>query len=131
MLDPAAVILTETLHLEDGMRAADTFLTLPRRPTAMFVASDRLAIGFMRRLCQLGVAIPDDVAVVGYDDIPHADFLQIPLTSVALPKYEMGKQAAELIFERIANERPASELRQILLPPRLVVRASCGAARIP
>jgi DNA-binding LacI/PurR family transcriptional regulator len=64
---------------------------------------------------------------VGYDDIPYAEFLEVPLTTVALPKYEMGQHAAKILFEHIQAEGAGCEMHQVMLEPRLVVRASCGA----
>jgi DNA-binding LacI/PurR family transcriptional regulator len=103
-------------------------LELPDRPTAVFVTADRLAVGFVHRLQERGLHVPGDVAVVGYDDIRYAEFLQVPLTTVALPKYEMGRQAAQVLFGRIENGGTGTgEWRGVLLEPRLIVRASCGA----
>jgi LacI family transcriptional regulator len=110
--------------IEHGMEAADRLLLLPDRPSALFVTSDRKAIGVMHRLLERGVRVPEDVAVIGYDDIPYAACAQIPLTTVAVPKRPVGEMSAELLFDRFDGLAP-SEFRQILLPPELVVRASC------
>lgn len=135
-LQEAGVALEPTwrLHsaghaLERGVAAADSFLALGERPTAVFVTSDRLAIGFVHRLRERGVQVPGEVAVVGYDDIRYSEFLEVPLTTVALPKYEMGRLAAEAVFARLRGDVAPGERRQIVLPPALVVRRSCGARR--
>ena len=120
-------ILTARSRIEDGIEAADAFLKLPDRPTAAFVTADRLAVGFVHRLRERGRRVPQDVAVVGYDDIPYAGFLEVPLTTVALPKYEMGRRAAQILFEQIQSEVTECEMHQVMLQPELVVRASCGA----
>lgn len=120
------VIRTQTVRLADAIQAAEAFLELSERPTAVFVTADRLAIGFIHRLRARGVRVPEDVAVVGYDDIRYAEFLEVPLTTVALPKYEMGKRAAEILFERVSEEGDGKPYR-VLLEPKLIVRASCGA----
>ncbi len=112
---------------EDGLHAADAFAELPVKPTAMFVTADRLAIGFVHRLRERGLQVPGDVAVVGYDDIEYNEFLEVPLTTVALPRQELGRLAAELLFGRIAAGDVGSEPHQIQLAPRLIVRASCGS----
>jgi DNA-binding LacI/PurR family transcriptional regulator len=65
--------------------------------------------------------------VVGYDDIRYSEFLEVPLTTVALPKYEMGQKATQILFERIEVREKKAALRQIFLEPKLIVRASCGA----
>jgi DNA-binding LacI/PurR family transcriptional regulator len=86
----------------------------------------------VHRLRERGVRVPDDVAVVGYDDIRFAEFLEVPLTTVSLPKYEIGRRAAEILFQRIAQpEEDRRELSQVLLQPSLVVRSSCGASTTP
>lgn len=112
---------------EEGVAAAEAFVRLVHRPTAMFVTADRVAIGFVHHLRTLGLRVPEDVAVVGYDDIHYSQFLEVPLTTVALPKYELGRQAAEILFRRIEAAEPGGPPQQVLLPPRLVVRRSCGA----
>lgn len=125
------MIWTEAVGVAEGMRAADVVLALPQRPTAAFVTADHLAVGFVHRLRQQGVRVPEDVAVVSHDDIRYAEFMEVPLTTVALPKYEIGRQAAQILFERIKEGRPqAEDLRQILLKPELVVRTSCGSSLI-
>jgi LacI family transcriptional regulator len=124
---PQCTLHTKTLRMADAIQAADAFLDLSERPTAVFVTADRLAIGFVHRLRERGLRVPGDVAVVGYDDIRYAEFMEVPLTTVALPKYEMGRQAAQILFERIEAGDAGSEPRQIMLEPQLIVRASCGA----
>jgi len=114
------------LRQENGLQAADAFLALSEPPAAVFVTSDRLAMGFMQGLLNKGVRIPDDIAIVGYDDILYAEVLSVPLTTIALPKYEMGQRAAQILFDRIEHGATADDLRQVLLPPQLVVRASSG-----
>jgi LacI family transcriptional regulator len=125
-LQEGCTILTETLRTDQGIRAADAFMEMPEKPTAVFVTADRLAIGFVHRLRVHGVRIPEDVAVVGYDDIRYSEFLEVPLTTVALPKYEMGQRAAQILFDKIETGDKEAELRQILLEPELIVRESCG-----
>jgi len=127
-LQGECIILTETLRTDQGLHAADAFLELPQRPTAVFVTADRLAIGFLHRLRQRGIRIPEDVAVVGYDDIRYSEFLEVPLTTVALPKYEMGQKATQILFDALKSETNDDGPQQILLEPKLIVRESCGAS---
>ncbi len=126
-LTKGCIILTETLRTNQGISAADAFMEMPDKPSAVFVTADRLAIGFIHRLREHGVRIPEDVAVVGYDDIRYSEFLEVPLTTVALPKYEMGQQAARILFKRIESGNKDAEFQQISLEPKLIVRTSCGA----
>jgi LacI family transcriptional regulator len=98
-----------------------------RAVTAVFCANDMLALGVLRRLGQLGVGVPADVAVVGYDDIEFAADGAVPLTSVRQPKYQLGRAAAELLLDEA--DRPAEhEHRRFVFTPELVVRASSGSS---
>jgi LacI family transcriptional regulator len=124
---PQCTIHTQTLRMADAFQAADAFLDLPEKPTAVFVTADRLAIGFVHRLRERGLRVPEDVAVVSYDDIRYAEFLEVPLTTVALPKYEIGRQATQILFERIEADDADSEPHQVMLEPKLIIRTSCGA----
>ena len=110
-------------QVTDGIRAADALLTQRQRPTAVFATSDRLAVGLVHGFHARGVRVPEDVGVVGYDNIPWGEYCRVPLTTVAVPKRGVGEVAAGLLFDRHDTddvERP----RQILLPPDLVIRAS-------
>ena len=98
---------------------------LNEKPTAVFVASDVVALGVVKRLQALGVRVPDDVALVGFDDIPLARYLDPPLTTMRLPAFGLGWGAAELIT-RFINHVPV-ENQQVLLETELIVRESCGA----
>lgn len=107
----------------DGMK---TLLALPRRPTAVFVANNLMTLGAFRAIHEAGVRIPDEIALVGFDDMPWATSLNPPLTAVSQPSQEIGSSAADLLLDRIA--RPDRSIRHLILETRLVVRASCGAA---
>jgi len=127
-LDPAG-ILTEvtvpTMNARAGAAAADELLGQGPRPTAVFCANDMLALGLLRRLGQAGVAVPADLAVVGYDDIEFAADAAVPLTSVRQPKYQLGRAAAELLLDEA--DRPGQhEHRRFVFKPELVARASSG-----
>lgn len=124
--DPDLVI--EDLVDMDAVR--DTvyrLLDLARPPTAIMTINDEYAIGVLQALAACGRHVPDDVALVGYDDIPVAAWLTSPLTTVAQAKEEQGRIAANLLIDQIENaDIPA---QRIMLPPQLIVRQSCGAAR--
>jgi LacI family transcriptional regulator len=107
----------------DGMRA---LMALPRRPTAVFVANNLMTLGAFRALHEAGIRIPDEVALVGFDDMPWATSLNPPLTATSQPSQEIGSAAADLLLDRIA--RPDRAIRHLILETRLVVRASCGAS---
>lgn len=108
----------ETLNL---MRLADP-------PTAIFCANDLMAVGCYEALRELGLRIPDDVAVIGYDDREIAQFMRPPLTTLLLPHFEMGTLAAEYLIAQAA--RPRTRPRQIRVECPLVERESVAATRI-
>jgi len=113
--------------MESGLRAAKMWLELDERPSAVFAVTDLLAMGFIHGVRQAGAKVPDDVAVVGFDDIYFAPFFEVPLTTMALPKYEMGRIAVELLFDKIESGiKPANRIDHIILRPELVVRESCA-----
>ena len=120
----ARVVWTKSLTTSEGASSAGAILALSPRPTAVFVMADRLAIGVIHELLSRGVGVPDELAVVGYDDIHYSAFLEVPLTTVALPKFEIGQMAAQILFDRMTSGASIAPWRQVLLPPRLVVRAS-------
>jgi LacI family transcriptional regulator len=109
--------------LESGRTAARSLLTeLSDPPTAIFAASDVIAIGAISMVHELGLRIPEDVAVVGIDDVPMARYLTPPLTTARLPAHELGHQAGKMLLGRM---RGKSSLNcQLLLETELVLRKS-------
>ena len=109
-----------------GFRAVTTLLAMPNRPTAVFAANDAMAIGALSALRDAGVRVPDDVAVVGFDDIPLARYMSPPLSSVHVAIAELGTQAVRTLVHAIdcKNEHSRSHHR---LPTTLVIRKSCGS----
>ena len=93
-------------------------------PDAIVCANDQMAIGVLRRLSAEGVRVPDDVAVVGFDDIFPATLCDPPLTTVRQPIWRLGERACERLIQRIAD--PTLTPRVELLPTELVLRSSCG-----
>jgi LacI family transcriptional regulator len=98
---------------------------LPRRPDALFVASDTMAIGALRAIHDAGLRVPDDLALVGFDDTPLAARADPPLTVIRQPARQLGQIAVEILLESIDDPEAAPQC--IVLPTELVVRASCGA----
>ncbi len=113
---------------ESGRAAMARLLTRPVRPSAVFVASDMVAMGALRALREAGLRVPEDVAVVGFDDIAAARFITPALTTVHVPTYGLGWSAAELLLQLVAQEAP--QQTQVLLDTELVVRESCGSAAL-
>ncbi len=125
-LDPSdAWVLEGDYTLDAGTRAAEAWLELPERPTAIFCASDRTAFGFISALSGAGVRVPQDVSVVGFDDIDIAGHFVPPLTTIHQPRRAVGEQAATLLLDLLQGARP--EAGVIQLEPWLVVRKSTAA----
>jgi len=108
-----------------GHRAVQELLALPERPTAIFCANDSMAIGGLCAVHDAGLRVPEDVTVVGFDDIPLAHYMSPPLSSVHVPVFEMGERAVTRLIAALKGE-PISERRDVRLPTRLVVRSSCA-----
>ena len=114
------------LTLADGQNVASRVLAMPEaeRPTALFAANDLLALGILQVLLNAGVRVPDDIALVGYDDIEFARYAAVPLSSVVQPAYQMGRKAADLLFMQLT--RQLLETTHVVFEPHLVVRESSG-----
>jgi LacI family transcriptional regulator len=119
------LIRTAAFLPEAGSAAMKQLLDLPERPTAVFGASDVVALGALGAIHGAGLCIPDDLAVVGFDDIFLAAHAHPPLTTVRVPAYGLGWTAAEVLITRIEGEPVSS----VTLETELVIRESCGAAR--
>jgi len=121
----------EALIIEGDFTEAGGYYAMqrmqPAKPDAIFAASDVMAIGAMRAAREAGLRIPDDIAFVGFDDLPVASLSDIQLTTVHQPVTQFGIRAVELLIDLIENGiRPG---RHIILDTQLVIRESCGASR--
>ncbi len=117
------VIDTPGLTVLDGRVAAEAILARDPsdRPDAIFAANDLLAIGVLQALRTGGVAVPADIALIGYDDIDFATSTEVPLSSIRQPSRALGHTAVDLLLERVNN--PDSQAQHIVFQPELVVRA--------
>jgi LacI family transcriptional regulator len=115
-------VIQISLNLESAFEATNRLLKLPNRPTAIFAYNDLMAVGVLKALKQAGLRIPQDMALVGYDDILYAQYLEVPLTTVRQPTQQIGEVAAEVLLKRIANRTTPPE--RVILKPELIVRAS-------
>lgn len=122
-LDPTMVAYGD-LTPESGAAAAAQLFEHPTPPTAIFALNDRMAMGAMRHLQQRGLQVPEQVSVIGFDDIPLTNMCHPPLTTVRQPALEMGQQAARLLLELVENGITLSQA--IVLPTELIVRGSTG-----
>ena len=132
--DARAVLIeipTSALDLGSGSAAARTIVAMGSgtRPTAVFAANDLLAIGLLQGLVLEGLRVPDDIAIVGYDDIAFAAAAAVPLSSVRQPRAEIGAQAARLLLAEIAANGREHVHSAIRFTPELVVRASSSVHR--
>jgi LacI family transcriptional regulator len=112
--------------VEAGYDAMHYFATLSKRPTAVIASNDVCALGVQDAASELGLSIPGDLSLLGCDDIDLARLRRINLSTLHLPKREMGAAAAELLMRRIQSKRPPTP-REIIIPTKLVLRESCAA----
>ncbi len=117
-------------QLEDGFRAGLEFFhdRITDRPTAVTCYNDLVALGLIRALRELGLRVPEDVSVIGYDDIEMASFAATPLTTVRVPKREMGKQSAEILIRQI-EAHDAGTVEKVCLQAELIKRRSTDVFR--
>ncbi len=127
------VLSTEGLTTDAGRGAAESIALLPEteRPTGVFAANDLTALGLLQGLLRHGLRVPEDVAIVGYDDIEFAGSAAIPLSSVRQPREELGRTGAQLLLEQVqaADEGERRPVRQVRFEPDLVIRRSSDARR--
>lgn len=119
-------LAAETDNAHAGAVCVEAFMTIEDRPTAIFCGNDYLAMGVMYELARRHVMIPQDVALIGYDDIDLAPMLAVPLTTIRQPKYELGFAATDLLLDEIVHTTSHTH-RQIVFRPELIVRQSTGA----
>lgn len=124
------VMETKTLSVAAGREAAESICALPaaKRPTAVFCANDLLALGVLQGLIAGGLRVPQDVALVGYDDIEFAAAATVPLTSIRQPREQLGRTAAELLLEEAEADGHHGH-RHVVFQPQLVVRQSTTPAK--
>lgn len=120
-----AVLPAKGLSIEDGLDAAASVIALPasERPNAIFAANDMVAIGVLTGLLRQGISVPDEIALVGFDDVEQAHQSVVPLTSVRQPGYELGRAAGELLLRQLADPTAPPPARREF-PAELVVRQS-------
>jgi DNA-binding LacI/PurR family transcriptional regulator len=122
--DPDLVAVASVFTIAAGYEAAQVLLDASVSPTAIFSASDVLAFGVMQAIKERGLRIPEDIALVGYNDLDIASLAEPALTTVAAPMHELGATAMFMLHRLISGKRV--EERQITLPTNLVIRGTCG-----
>lgn len=123
--DALNVLEVPALDVASGRDAGARLLGLRSRPSAVFCANDLLALGLLQSLFAAGVRVPEDIALVGYDDIEFASAAAVPLTSVRQPAFRIGRKAAELVLAETDRDSAAGHVhQQVIYEPELVVRRS-------
>jgi LacI family transcriptional regulator len=128
-VEPSLVSFAESFTLAEGERCAAVLLARDERPTAIVAANDMLAIGCLTAVEAAGLRCPQDISVVGFNDMPFMDRLNPPLTTVHIPQYDLGAQAAELLIDELHHADMPLEMR--LVTPSLVVRGSTAPVPAP
>ena len=122
-------VLVPSLTAEQGEAASARVLEREPRPTAVMCANDLLALGVLKGVVARGLRVPEDLALIGYDDVAFSSMLSPALTSVRQPKFELGATAAGLLLEELSGS--PHEHRQVVFAPELEVRASTTGAGRP
>lgn len=117
------LIKTCRFNVDDGREKTESLLNTKHLPTAIFACSDIVAIGAIQALRHHNIKVPDEMAIVGFDDLFFASFAEVPLTSVAQPKYDIGVRAAKKILKMIEGKPVTNEI----LEPTMVIRHSTKA----
>ena len=124
--DDDFVIVTESSSIESGYSATQTLLSLELPPTAIFLANDVMALGAINAIQACGMRVPEDISVMGFDDIPLASIITPNLTTVWQPAFEKGTNAARILIEYLQNGNLPQSL---ILDTHLVVRKSTGLVK--
>lgn len=126
-LDPALIDYSG-IRIDDGYQAAHRLLANTQPPSALLVINDWLAIGALRAVGELGLRVPEDISIAGFDDTEMAAFLNPPLTSVRSNGYALGSEAAKMALERI--RQPDRLIHRVQIEAELVLRSSIGPVKV-
>jgi LacI family transcriptional regulator len=124
-VDPSLVGEGDWLHTS-GKEVMQHFLQLANPPTAVFACNDMMAAGALHAIYEQGLRVPEDIAVVGFDDVPQTKVIIPALTTIRQPSEEMGSRATEMLIDQL--EGKDGQPRQVIFSTTLVVRQSCGAS---
>jgi LacI family transcriptional regulator len=116
-----------TFYQQDGYEGASVFLDLPQPPTAIFASNDVMAFGVMDAVRNRGLSVPDDISIIGFDDIPQAALTHPALTTISQPLEKMGRVATQVLLDMLSA--PEKKTKRIELPTELIVRDSCASPR--
>jgi len=121
---PELVSQVEGFFSQHGQQGAEVLIGLDDLPDAILAASDSLALGALEAIHEQGFSVPEDIAIVGYNDIPAASLVTPGLTTAAVPAARMGELALEMLQELIAGRNPSQ--KSLTIPTELIIRQSCG-----
>ncbi len=124
---PEAYLAYGTYLPGSGYEAMMRLLALEPPPEAVFAANDQMAVDAVMAIRERGLNVPDDVAVVGFDDVPMASYVTPPLTTVRQPTYELGFRAATAVLNLALGAQEGGAPTRVVLPTELVIRRSCGS----
>jgi LacI family transcriptional regulator len=122
------LIYEGTFAQPDGYAGASALLDLPVPPTAIFASNDVMAMGVMDAVRNRGLRVPEDVSIIGFDDIPQAALVRPALTTINQPLEKMGRVAAQMLLDLLHD--PERKAARIGLPTQLIIRDSCSSPRI-
>jgi len=111
---------------QTGFQGMGKLLSLKERPTAIIAHNDVVAIGAVSAVYQAGLKVPQDIAIVGFDNIENSKYLNVPLTTVEFPIEKIAKKLVEILFQKIENNKDNEKYRKFVFEPRLIIRKSCG-----
>ena len=115
---------TGGMQAETGYRYGRALLRLATPPTAVFCTNNKMLLGFMRAVAEARVICPDEISIAGFDDFTWTENFHPPLTTVAQPARELGRQAMHLLLSRIEGHAAAAECQRVQLSPDLQIRQS-------
>ena len=119
------LIYEGTFFQPDGYAGACVMLDLENPPTAIFASNDSMAMGVMDAVRSRGLRIPEDISIIGFDDVPQAALVRPALTTVRQPLEQMGRVATQMLLGRLKN--PEQEINRIELPTELIIRGSTSS----
>ena len=111
-----------------GYIATNELLNMPKKkyPTAIFVSNDEMALGALEAIMDIGLRVPEDISLVGFNDVEAASLPSIALTTISLNANEMGRLGAQRLIDKIEKKKGYSKRFQVILEPELIIRKSCG-----
>ncbi|MGF1687035.1 substrate-binding domain-containing protein [Photobacterium japonica] len=115
-------LLEGDFECESAVEAAKAFIAMESRPTAIFCFNDIMAMGLISTFQQAGIRVPEDVSIIGYDNIDLAPYFSPPLTTIHQPKRRLGKSAVEILMQRVKDKTHATQVFEMI--PELVIRKS-------